>query len=142
MTRDVLSAAQHQLLDARRNASAARHAEERALAAVLQTRDEARMQVMQACHEAKQQIVTAQARATLKRGTSAVLAPQHHDPGSWIPVSTTCPQTKNEDQMSKLRIQLTKQRQSLENELQATQARAASTCANLTHHCSRLRGLE
>ena len=33
--------------------------EERALAAVLKTRDEARMQVMQACDEAKQQIISA-----------------------------------------------------------------------------------
>ena len=55
MTRNVLSAAQQQLIEARRSASAARQAEERALAAVLKTRDEARMQVMQACDEAKQQ---------------------------------------------------------------------------------------
>eukprot|EP00964_Phaeocystis_antarctica_P113878 scaffold77848_cov65-Phaeocystis_antarctica.AAC.4 len=61
MTRDVLSAAQQQLLNARKSASAARQAEERALTAVLKTRDEARVQVMQACDEAKQQIVSAQA---------------------------------------------------------------------------------
>ena len=67
MTRDVLSAAQQQLLNARRSASAARQAEERALTAVLKTRDEARVQVMQACDEAKQQIVSAQAH------------PRHHN---------------------------------------------------------------
>lgn len=62
MTRDVLSAAQQQLLNARKSASAARQAEERALTAVLKTRDEARVQVQFACDEAKQQIVSAQAR--------------------------------------------------------------------------------
>ena len=67
MTRDVLSAAQQQLLNARKSASAARQAEERALTAVLKTRDEARVQVMQACDEAKQQIVSAQAH------------PRHHN---------------------------------------------------------------
>ena len=63
MTRDVLTAAQHHLIEARRSASVARQSEERALAAVLKTRDEARQQVMQACDEAKQQIMSAQVRA-------------------------------------------------------------------------------
>ena len=136
MTRDVLSAAQQQLLNARRSASAARQAEERALTAVLKTRDEARVQVMQACDEAKQQIVSAQAH------------PRHHNTA---PLPSTRPnrthnlthrsppgsprsQAKNEEQMAKLRIQLSKQRQSLENELQATQVRARASARAKPRH--------
>ena len=130
MTRDVLSVAQQQLLNARRSASAARQAEERALTAVLKTRDEARVQVMQACDEAKQQIVSAQAHplhlCLPHVPTARDLTPRSR-PGS--PRS----QAKNEEQMAKLRIQLSKQRQSLENELQATQVRAASARANPRH---------
>ena len=135
MTRDVLSAAQQQLLNARRSASAARQAEERALTAVLKTRDEARVQVMQACDEAKQQIVSAQAHP---RHITRHLCPPHvptaHNLTPRSPPGSPRSQAKNEEQMAKLRIQLSKQRQSLENELQATQVRArASARANPRH---------